>query len=48
MKTKRLSTEGKKIFANDISDKGLIFKICKQFIQLNVKKITQVKNGQRT
>ena len=26
------------IFANDMSEKGLIFKICKQFIQFNVKK----------
>ena len=24
--------------ANDVTDKGLIFKICKQFMQLNIKK----------
>ena len=29
---------GKKIFANDMTDKGLIFKIYKQLIKLNSKK----------
>ena len=33
-KTKRQSMEWEKIFANDISDKGLIFKIYKEFIKL--------------
>ena len=32
-KIKRQSTEWDKIFANDIPDKGLIFKIHKQLIQ---------------
>lgn len=35
-----------KVFANDISDKGLIFKIYKEFIQLNkIKQTTQLKWG---
>ena len=37
-KTKRQPTEWKKIFANDVSDKGLIFKIYKEFIQFNTQK----------
>ena len=36
-KTKRASTEWKKIFANNISDKGLISKINKKLTQLNIK-----------
>ena len=35
-KTKRLSTESGKIFANDISNDGLISKIYKEFIQLHI------------
>jgi len=31
-KVKRQSMEQKKIFASHISDKGLIFKICKEFM----------------
>ena len=34
-KTKRQLTEWEKIFANDISDKGLVFKIYKELSKLN-------------
>ena len=48
-KTKRQPTEWEKIFANDATHEGLISKICKQLIQLNIKKATiQSKNGQKT
>ena len=36
-KTKRQPTEWEKIFANDISDKGLVSKIPKELIKLNSK-----------
>ena len=37
-KTKRQLTKWEKIISSDATDKGLISKICRQFIQLNSKK----------
>ena len=41
IKMKRQPTEWEQIFANEVTDKSLIFKICKQLMQLNIKKRKQ-------
>ena len=46
-KTKRQPLEWKKIFANEATLKGLISRIYKQFMEFNIKKTTQSKNGWR-
>ena len=47
-KTDRQATEWEKIFISDIADKGLISKIHKELIKLNIKKKPNLKNRQTT
>ena len=47
-KTTRHPTEWEKILANDVSDKGLVSKIYKELIKLNIQETIQSWNGQKT
>ena len=47
-KVTRQLSEWEEITANETTDKGLISKIYKQLIQLNVRKTTQSKSGKKT
>ena len=45
---KRQPTDWEKILVSDVTDKGLVSKIYKQFMMLHSIKTTQSKNGQKT
>ena len=45
IKWKKQPTKLEKIFANEVTDKGLIFKICKQFMKLNIKETNGTSPG---
>ena len=47
-KMKRQPTNWEKIFANDATDKGLVFRIYKQLIQLSIRKQLNQKMGRRS
>jgi len=46
-KTKRQPIKWEKILVNNVTNKGLIFKIYRQLLQLNIKKKKQSKSGQK-
>ena len=47
-KVKRPPSEWEKIIANETTDRGLISKIHRRLMQLNTRKTTQSKGGQKT
>ena len=47
-KVKTQPSEWEKILANETNDKGLLSKTCKQLLQLDARKTTQSKSGQKT